>query len=46
MVKNQRQSTFNPWRTNSYASDLRSMQFKVNPFIDKVSMNQKKGTDT
>lgn len=33
--------TFSPWRTSSYASDLRSMQFNVKPFIDKVSVNQK-----
>lgn len=30
-------NTFNPSRTRSYASDLRHMQFNVNPFIAKVS---------
>jgi hypothetical protein len=34
-------STFRPSRTRSYASDFRSMQFNVKPFIDKVSENQK-----
>ena len=29
--------TFNPNRTRSYASALRSMQFNVKPFMDKVS---------
>lgn len=32
--------TFNPCRTSSYASDLRSMQFNVRPFIAKVSGKQ------
>lgn len=31
--------TFNPCRTSSYASVLRSMQFNVRPFIAKVSEN-------
>jgi hypothetical protein len=29
--------TFKPFRTRSYASVLRSMQFNVNPFIARVS---------
>lgn len=29
--------TFNPDRTSSYASALRSMQFNVKPFMDRVS---------
>jgi len=33
--------TFTPSRTSSYASVLRSIQFRVSPFIDKVSENHK-----
>ena len=36
-----RRETLTPSRTSSYASVLRSIQFRVSPFIDKVSENDK-----